>query len=362
MRLRKTVRLNGTDYQIDSEKIVRLASRLEPKAIDKYWAKIQGRRFPPKQIVSELLGVPLVDFTTMDASRILSAVGLQVQSANVKPEPARTQSETLLPEYFRAHGLTDIEVESAIENSNNRPDYRLRADGTEVLLEVEDFSAKSEDLRVRGGTYNPYGPVREKISAARKKFKDMEGHCCCLVLQNQEKQRIGLNWQIVIGAMLSDLGVPLSASNITGQAEISKTEPVAQGDRGTNEHLAIAPENAIVSAIIVVERYAIGEKRFRLFVHEREQELGRELGVEEYLQAVEQSAGTQRDLSLNRIRVRVHENPYAGVPLDRRLFRGPFDQRYGVVEGQNRWGQVYTGRGVAEFEELSAAAKLLSRS
>lgn len=362
MRLRKTIRLNGTNYQIDSEKIVRLASRLEPKGIDKYWTKIQGRRFPPKQIVSELLDIPLVDFTTRDASRILGAVGFQVQSANDKPEPARTQSDALLPEYFRAQGLTDIEVEPAIENSNNRPDYRLRADGTDVLLEVEDFNAKPEDVRVRGGTYNPYGPIREKINTARRKFKDMGGHCCCLVLQNQERPRIGLNWQIVIGAMLSDLGVPFSASTSTGQAEISKAEQVAQGDGGTNEHLGIAPENTILSAIIVVERYAIGEKRFRLFVHEREQDLGRELSVEEYLQSVEQSAGTERDLSLNRIRVRVHENPYAGIPLDRRLFRGPFDQRYGLIEGPNRWGQVYAGRGVAEFEELSAAAKLLSRS
>ena len=298
----------------------------------------------------------------MDASRILSAVGLQVQSANDKPEPARTQSETLLPEYFRAHGLTDIEVEPAIENSNNRPDYRLRADGTEVLLEVEDFNAKPEDLRVRRGTYNPYGPIRENISAARRKFKGMEGHCCCLVLQNQEKPRIGLNWQIVVGAMLSDLGIPFSTNTSTGQAEILKTEQVAQGDGGAIEHLGMAPENAIVSAIIVVERYAIGERRFRLFVHEREQELGRELSVEEYLQLVEQSVGSERDLSLNQIRVRVHENPYARVPLDRRLFRGPFDERYGLIDGPNRWGQVYAGRGVAEFEEQSPAAKLLSRS
>ena len=358
MRLRKTIRLNGTDYQIDSEKIVRLASRLEPKGIDKYWAKIQGRRLPPKQVVSELLGVPLVDFTTMDASRILSAVGFQVHSANDKPEPTRTQSEALLQEYLRSHGLTDVEVEPAIENSSTRPDYRLRADGAEVLLDVEDFTAKPEDLRVRGGTYNPYGPIREKISAARRKFKDMDGHCCCLVLQNQERPRVGLNWQIVMGAMLSDLGFPFSANSKTDHAETSKTDEVAR----TRENLAIAPENTTISAIIVVERYGIGEKRFRLFVHDREQELGRELSVEEYLQSVEESAGTERDLSLNRIRVRVHENPYAKVPLDRRLFRGPFDERYGLVEGANRWGQVYAGRGVAEFEELSAAAKLLSNS
>jgi hypothetical protein len=362
MRLRKTARLNGTDYQIDSEKIVRLASRLEPKGIDKYWAKIQGRRFPPKQIVSELLGIPLVDFTTMDATRILGAVGVQVHSATDKPEPVKTQSEALLDEYFRSHGLTEVEVEPTIENTNTRPDYRLRADDVDVLIDVEDLDPKPEDIRVRGRAYNPYGPIREKIGVARRKFRDMEGNCCCLVLQNQERPRIGLNWQIVMGAMLSDLGSPFPANNGTGQGETLKTNEVVGGDKGACENLTLAPENAIISAVVVVERYPIGEKRFRLFVHEREQELGRELGVEEYRQSVEQSAGTERDLSLNRVRVRVHENPYARVPLDRRLFRGPFDERYGVLEGPNRSGQVYLGGGVAEFENQSAAAKLLSRS
>ena len=359
MRLRKTVRLNGVNYEIDSEKITRLAARLEPKAIDKYWVKIQGRRFSPKQVVSELLKVPLVDFTSMDASRILGAVGFEVHSANDKPEPVRAQSEALLQEYLRSHGLTDVEVEPVIDNTSSRPDYRLRADGAEVLLDVEDFTSKLEDSRVRGGAYNPYGPIREKLSSARRKFKDMEGHCCCLVLQNPDKLRIDLTWQIVVGAMLSDLGFPTLAPKAR-PADPSRTHGGTRGEEATAKLLA--PENAIISAVIAVERYAIGEKRFRLSVHDREQELGRDLGVEEYLQAVEQAAGTERDLSLNRVRVRVHENPHAKVPLDRRLFRGPFDERYGAAEGSNQWGQVYIGGGVSEFEKLSDAAKLLSRS
>ena len=68
-----------------------------------------------------------------------------------------------------------------IENSSSRPDYRLRADGAEVLLDVEDFASKLEDSRVRGGAYNPYGPIREKLNAARRRFKDLEGHWCCLI-------------------------------------------------------------------------------------------------------------------------------------------------------------------------------------
>ena len=123
-----------------------------------------------------------------------------------------------------------------------------------------------------------------------------------------------------------------------------------------------SPENTTLSAIIVVERYPIGEKRFRLFVYEREQELGRGLGVGEYLEAIQQSAGTERDLSLSRVRVRVHENPYARAPLDHRLFRGPFDERYAVLDDPNHFGQVYMGAGVEDFEKLSSTAKLLSGS
>jgi len=359
MRLRKTVRLNGINYEIDSEKITRLAARLEPKAIDKYWVKIQGRRFSPKQVVSELLKVPLVDFTTMDATRILAAVGFEVHSTNEKPEPVRTPSDALLQEYLRSHGITDVDVEPVIENSSSRPDYRLRADGVDVLLDVEDLTSKLEDSRVRGGAYNPYGPIRERLSAARRKFKDVEGHCYCLVFENPDKLRIDLTWQIVMGAMLSDLGFPSLAPKVRPASPL-RTQGGTQGEEATVKHLV--PENAIISAVIVVERYAIGEKRFRLFVHDWEQKLGRDLGVEEYRQAVEQSAGTDRDLSLNRVRVRVHENPCANVPLDRRLFCGPFDERYGVVEGPNQRGQVYVGGGVSEFEKLSDAAKLLSRS
>jgi hypothetical protein len=295
----------------------------------------------------------------MDATRILGAVGFEVHSANEKLETVRTPSDPLLQEYLRSHGLTDVEVEPVIENSSSRPDYLLRADGAEVLLDVEDFTSKLEDSRVRGGAYNPYGPIREKLSAARRKFKDMGGHCCCLVLQNPDQLRIDLTWQIVMGAMLSDLGFPALAPRAR-PADPSRTHGGTRGEEATVKHLV--PENAIISAVIVVERYAIGEKRFCLFVHDREQELGRDLGVEEYLQAVEQAAGTERDLSLNRVRVRVHENPHAKVPLDRRLFHGPFDERYGAVEGSNQWGQVYVGGGVSEFEKISDEAKLLSRS
>jgi hypothetical protein len=365
MQLTKTVRLNGKDYEIDSEEIKKLSARLEPKPIDKYWVKIDGRRLPPKQIISELLDVPLVKFTTMDASRILGAVGFKVFSEVQNAEPLKTESEVMLEEYLRAHGLTDFEFEPTAQNTQKRIDYLLHADGTEVFLEVKEFHATPEDFRRGSGAYDPYGPIREKIGAARKKFRDMEGRCCCLVLHNHEKPLVSLEWQIVMGAMLGNLAFSFPVDTITGQGDMSKMEQVMHGGGKMHKYRGdtpIAPENTTISAIIVVERYMIGEKRFRLSVHEKEQELGRELTVEEFLDLADRASGSERDLSLNRVRVRVHENPYAKSPLDRRLFTGPFDERYGEIEKTGRCGRVYIGRGVAEFEAESPTAKFLSRS
>lgn len=364
MRLVKTVRLNGKDYQIDSEEIRELGARLEPKAIDKYWVNIDGHRLPPKQIASELLGVPLVEFTTMDATRVLGAAGFKVYSEGEKAEPVKTESEALLEEYLCAHGFPDFEFEPIVQGTLKKPDYVLRAEGIEVFLEVKEFNAIPEDFRLGSGCYDPYGPIREKIEAGRKKFRDMQGHCCCLVLHNHEKPLVSLDWQMVLGAMLGNVGFSFPVDTTTGQGDISKMEQVTLGGGKMHRHQGqtpVAAQNRTISAVMVVERYRIGYKRFQLFVHEKEQELGRELTVEEYLELAEASAGTERDLSLNRIRVRVHENPYALVPLDRRLFRGPFDERYGEIENTGRWGRVYGGRGVVDFEEKSPVAKLLSK-
>lgn len=365
MVIRKTARLNGRDYEIDSEEVKNLGRRLDPKPIDKYWVKIENRRLPPKQVVAELLSVPLVSFTTMDANRILSAVGFKVYSEGETLESVRTESEVLLEEYLKAHGLTDFDFEPTIPGSTARPDFLLRANGTEVILEVKEFRATADDFRFGGGAYDPYVHIREKIKAARKKFKDLKGRCCCLVLHNQEKPLVSLEWQIVVGAMLGDLGYSFPVDMKTGKGDASQMKRATLGRGEMHKHVGSTPvgvEKTTISAILVVERYRIGEKRFRLFVHEREQELGRDLDFEEYWELLKESEGTDRDLSLSRIRVRVHENPHASAPLARELFNGRFDERFGEVENTGKWGQVFVGRGVAEFEEKSPAAKLLSDS
>lgn len=360
----RTIRLNGTDYSVDSEEIRQRMRHIHPKEIDKYWVTIDRRPYPPKQVVAELLEMPLASFTTMDANRVLAAVGYKIESVEGKTPSVKTESEVLFEEYLLASGLTDFEFEPSIPGTAKKPDYLLRVQGMEVLFDVKEFRPNPEDFRPGGGVYNPYRYIREKIGAGRKKFKDLEQYCCCLVLHNNEKPLVGLgDWQIVMGAMLGNVGFSFPIDMRSGQGDVTKLERVfLEGGKMLSYSGSdpISPTNTTISAILVVERYRIGEKRFRLHVHEIEQELGRELTVVEYLDFAEKSAGTERDLSLTVLRIRVHENPGARIPLPTNLFTGPFDERYGLADG--RIQRIFAGSRVMEFEGKSSVAKILSKS
>lgn len=59
--------------------------------------------------------------------------------------------------------------------------------------------------------------------AARKKFKDLERFCCCLVLYNNDKPLVELGWRFVYGAMLGNLGFSMPVNTETGIADESQT-------------------------------------------------------------------------------------------------------------------------------------------
>src|SRR5438067_275914 len=113
--------------------------------------------------------------------------------------------------YLRAHGYSEFEFEKQLSGSPQRPDYVLPCVGREILLEVKEFHAKDADLSVGFGVFDPYPPLREKIDAAREKFKRLKNYCCCLVLYNYNKPLVLLDWQHIYGAMLGNVGfsVPL---------------------------------------------------------------------------------------------------------------------------------------------------------
>jgi hypothetical protein len=49
-----------------------------PEEIHKYYVVVNNKKYPPKQILAEVLGLSRVEFTTMDASNILQRLNFKL--------------------------------------------------------------------------------------------------------------------------------------------------------------------------------------------------------------------------------------------------------------------------------------------
>ncbi len=319
-------RLRGKSYRLDAPAVRNRLRGIEPKPADKYTVEVHGKSYPPKQVLAVALGVPLTSFTTIDASRILTKVGFSIrQGGHQGGGSLKTVSECLFEDYLQSAGLTGFEYEPRIRSSARRPDFRLDCQGKQILFEVEEFRASGEEPAAGYYALDPYRSVREKIGAAGKKFQDFEDYCSSLVLYNQEKPLVLLEPEVIYGSMFG-----------------------AHGFGGT------MARTHTLSSIIVLERLAVGQKRFRIEVRNLEANLGRGLSIPEHMRLVEQSRGTERDFSLTQLRVVVHENPTARHPLPRELFQGPYDERY----GSNDRGEVERLFGGPRIMTLEARHRL----
>jgi hypothetical protein len=219
-----------------------------------------------------------------------------------------------------------------------RPDYLVTIADMEILFEVKQFQATEEDFRLGSRGYDPYGPIRDKIDAARKQFKDLKDHCCCLVLYNREKPLVDLGWQFIYGAMLGNMATRVPFDPARGLL-LDQSEDGFSGGRGKmirygkgEPPTALEPQNSTISAVVVLQQIGVGKRRFDASVKRMQRKLGRELTLEEHFEAMNNARGTERDVSLTQLRVVVCENPYARIRLPRGTFRGPYDERYGADE------------------------------
>jgi hypothetical protein len=267
----------------------------------------------------------------------------------------KNKSELLLEGYLRNHGCTHFEFEPEIEGTSRRPDYRLRCAGSEILLEVKEFRAEPDDIKSGFGVFDPYPPLREKINAARDKFRHLKQYCCCLVLYNVDKPLILLDWQHIYGAMLGNLGfsVPIDVPGNPAPDDAEIRSIFMSGGKMHRERagVPVAPQNQTVSAILVLGRVAAGERLFHAELRQREAQSGQRVGVEELLQELELTRGTRLDTRWRPLRIVVHENPYARIPLPRELFRGPWDERYGGLDGTIQ--RLFQGDEIARLPETA---------
>ena len=82
------------------------------------------------------------------------------------------------------------------------------------------------------------------------------------------------------------------------------------------------PQNQTISGIIVLGRVAAGERSFHASIRALEQRDQRPIGLEERLQKLELASGTPCDFRHRPLRVVVHENPYARIPVLQICFEG----------------------------------------
>ena len=199
-----------------------------PKAVTNARVRINGEPYPPKQALAAAIGRSVTNFTTMDATRILSKLGFDVFGQDNGEMTNKTISEQLFEAYLNASGLPDFRFETPQDGTSKRPDYSLNAVNTEILFELRQFDQTAADFNFVGGAYDPYRPVREKIEAARKKFKDLERFCCCLVLFNNDRPLVDLGWQFIYGAMLGNLGfsMPVNLCRTRSSRRVADTTRV----------------------------------------------------------------------------------------------------------------------------------------
>lgn len=65
----------GHAFEIDPATIERMLERELPDPVQEHYVVVQGRRFPPKQILARVTGLDRADFTTHQARRILVRLG-----------------------------------------------------------------------------------------------------------------------------------------------------------------------------------------------------------------------------------------------------------------------------------------------
>jgi hypothetical protein len=156
--------------------------------------------------------------------------------------------------------------------------------------------------------------------------------------------------------MLGDLAWTFPINTTTGTGDLTKERTVfASGGkmiRYGSDKRPLQPQNTTISAVVVLGRLMVGQALCFAWLKEEEQKLGRPMTWAESFNAIESCAGTFKDVSRTELRVIVHENPYARVNWPQNLFRGAWDEQYGIVDkGYIR--RLYAGQALLEWEKLT---------
>lgn len=264
-------------------------------------------------------------------------------------ESARTAGERLFEAYLRSQRIADFEYERERADKTKKIDYTLTLD-REYLFEVKDFTY----TEVSGYcAYDPHERLRNKIGELRAQFREYKEWPCCGVLYNDNAHLVDLHSpEIVLGAMYGDVGVTMQVNTVTGEVleGSQRQEFLSRGKMLLRKHDDSAEiRNTTISALITLRYVRRGYAKLCKTLRDSKSQPGFDLGKwineSQDFDSEEQYVG-----------VVVWENHFARVPFPRELFRGDFDERYGV-DDEGRLNRIFAGAGVLEYEDLMGEEK-----
>jgi len=114
--------VGGREFDLTKDDVIRKMRNVEPEPIREHFVVIGERPFPPKQALAQVTGWDRQTFTTMEAIRVLTRIGLPCQRrVDGRPawDPADPEDRTEHPEDRTQQGTSPADrrlaaLESAI--------------------------------------------------------------------------------------------------------------------------------------------------------------------------------------------------------------------------------------------------------
>jgi len=108
------MKVGGRDFN-KSKREVELAMRGQtPESIQKYFVKVNGTAYPPKQVLAHVTGWERQSFTTMEAQRVLNKLGFVCRSTERLPgsfaDLISSTSEELTPKRSDEDRISALEA------------------------------------------------------------------------------------------------------------------------------------------------------------------------------------------------------------------------------------------------------------
>ncbi len=90
-------RIAGQPFALDADQVRQAVAGVLPEPLHEHYVVIDGRRFPPKQVIAAVTGLDRADFTTHQARRTLRRLGFLTgrrATPPPPPPPSRTDKST----------------------------------------------------------------------------------------------------------------------------------------------------------------------------------------------------------------------------------------------------------------------------